>query len=58
MNVVTVKPRVIVMPVNCPDLKRLYAARGITVAAEVEIGQLLNGAGGLACATGILGREI
>ncbi|MBI3776461.1 MAG: hypothetical protein HY273_13110 [Gammaproteobacteria bacterium] len=39
MNVVTVKPRVIVMPVNCPALKRLYAACGIHIAAEVEIGQ-------------------
>lgn len=58
MNVVTVKPRVIVMPVNCPQLKHLYMTCGIHVAAEVEIGQLLNGAGGLACATGILGREI
>jgi N-dimethylarginine dimethylaminohydrolase len=58
MNVVTVKPRVIIMPVNCPDLKLLYEASGITVAAEVEIGQILNGAGGLACATGILAREI
>lgn len=58
MNVITVKPRVIVMPANCPDLKRLYTACGIHVAAEVDIAQLLNGAGGLACATGILAREI
>ena len=58
MNVLTVKPRVIVMPVNCPELKRLYTACGITIAAEIGIDQLLNGAGGLACATGILAREI
>ena len=58
MNVVTVKPKTIVMPANCPDLKRLYLAAGISVAAEVKIDQILNGAGGLACATGILAREI
>ena len=58
MNVLTVKPRVIVMPVNCPELKRLYTACGITIAAEIGIDQILNGAGGLACATGILAREI
>jgi N-dimethylarginine dimethylaminohydrolase len=58
MNVVTIKPRTIIMPANCPGLKRLYLASGITVAAEIEIGQLLNGGGGLACATGILAREI
>lgn len=58
MNVVTVRPRTVVMPVNCPDLKRLYESCGITVAAEVRISQLLNGAGGIACATGILAREI
>ncbi len=58
MNVITVKPRVIIMPANCPELKRLYQASGISVAAEVNIDQILNGAGGLACATGILAREI
>jgi len=58
MNVVTIKPRTIIMPANCPGLKRLYSASGITVAAEIKIDQLLNGAGGLACATGILAREI
>jgi N-dimethylarginine dimethylaminohydrolase len=58
MNVVTIKPRTIIMPANCPRLKRLYSASGITVVAEIEIDQLLNGAGGLACATGILAREI
>ena len=58
MNTVTLGPRTIVMPTNCPDLKRLYETNGMTVAAEIDINQLLNGAGGLACATGILAREI
>ena len=58
MNVVTVAPRTIVMPKGCPTLKRIYAAAGVTVAADVEIEQLRRGAGGLACATGILSRRI
>ena len=58
MNIVTVAPRTIVMPSGCPTLKRAYADAGVTVAAEVEIGQILRGAGGLACATGILSRRI
>jgi arginine deiminase len=58
MNVVTVAPRTIVMPKGCPTLKRIYAAAGLTVAAEVGIEQLKRGAGGLACATGILSRRI
>ena len=57
MNVVAVAPRKIVMPKGCPALKRAYAAAGVTIAAEVEIGQLARGAGGLACATGILSRR-
>ncbi|MFI5361137.1 MAG: dimethylarginine dimethylaminohydrolase family protein [Elusimicrobiota bacterium] len=58
MNVVTAAPRTIVMPRACPALKRLYVEAGMTVAAEVEIGQIMRGAGGLACAAGILGRRI
>lgn len=58
MNIVTVAPRRIIMPSSCPDLKRLYLAAGLSVAAEVEISQLINGAGGIACATGILSRDL
>ena len=57
MNVVTVAPRTSVMPKGCPTLKRAYAVAGVAVAAEVEIGQLARGAGGLACAVGILSRR-
>ncbi len=57
MNVVTVAPRTIVMPKGCPILTRAYEAAGMTVAAQVEIAQLRRGAGGLACATGILSRR-
>lgn len=58
MNIVTVAPRRILMPSGCPGLKALYLKAGLSVEAEVEISQLLNGAGGLACATGILERAV
>jgi N-dimethylarginine dimethylaminohydrolase len=58
MNVVTAAPRTILMPGGCPELKRLYRSAGIRVAAELDIRQILRGAGGLACATGILSRRI
>ncbi|HXS99181.1 MAG TPA: arginine deiminase family protein [Elusimicrobiota bacterium] len=57
MNVVVVAPRRIVMPKDCPVLKRAYAAAGIAVAAEVAIPQLRRGAGGIGCATGVLARR-
>jgi arginine deiminase len=58
MNVVTVAPRRVIMAAGCPGLKRLYEKAGLRVAAEVKISQLINGAGGIACATGILSRDI
>jgi N-dimethylarginine dimethylaminohydrolase len=58
MNVVAVAPRRVIMPAGRPGLEKLYRAAGISVAAEVEISQLINGAGGIACATGILSRDI
>jgi N-dimethylarginine dimethylaminohydrolase len=56
MNIITIAPRTIVMTAGCPDTKRLYLNAGLKVAAEIEISQLINGAGGLACATGIIAR--
>ena len=58
MNIVTVGPRRIIMPSSCPGLKKLYLSAGLSVAAEVGISQLINGAGGIACATGILSRDL
>lgn len=57
MNTVTVAPNKIVMTAGCPETKRLYRAAGIEIIAELEISQLINGAGGLACATGTLARN-
>ncbi|PKN16075.1 MAG: hypothetical protein CVU66_02285 [Deltaproteobacteria bacterium HGW-Deltaproteobacteria-23] len=57
MNIVTVAPRHIIMTAGCPLTKQLFQAAGLTVVAELAISQLINGAGGLACATGILARN-
>ncbi|MGZ3787482.1 MAG: dimethylarginine dimethylaminohydrolase family protein [Bacteriovorax sp.] len=57
MNIVTIRPNEIFMPKDCPELNRLYKKNKIKVLAELEITQLLAGAGGLACATGIIARK-
>lgn len=57
MNIVTTAPGTIVMAAGCPETRTLYEKAGLTVAAEIAIDQLINGAGGLACATGILARK-
>jgi N-dimethylarginine dimethylaminohydrolase len=56
MNIVTVAPRTVVMTAGCPATRELYRQAGLTVAAEREISQLMHGAGGLACATGVVAR--
>lgn len=57
MNFVAIAPRKIVMPADCPKTRKIYERFGIKIAAEVKITQLVNGGGGLACATGILARR-
>lgn len=57
MNIVTVAPRTIIMTAGCPETRQLYLDAGLTVTAQLEISQLINGAGGLACAAGIVSRE-
>jgi N-dimethylarginine dimethylaminohydrolase len=56
MNIVTVAPRTVFMTAGCPETKELYLQAGLAIAAELELTQLINGAGGLACATGIVSR--
>jgi hypothetical protein len=46
------------MPAGCPETRRTFEDAGIEVAGEIRITELLQGAGGLACATGILAREV
>lgn len=58
MNIVTVAPRTVIMAAGCPETRSLFQEAGLTIAAELDITQLLQGAGGLACATGILSRAM
>lgn len=58
MNFVTVDSGKIIMAKHCPELRGWFEAAGLKIAAEVEISQLCNAAGGLACATGIVGRKM
>ena len=57
MNIVTIAPRSIIMTADCPETKEICVKAGISIAAEPDLTQIINGAGGLACAVGILGRE-
>ncbi len=57
MNILTVAPRKIVMAANCPKTRKIYEAGGVEVATEVSISQLINGGGGVGCATSILSRS-
>lgn len=57
MNVVVVAPGALVMSADCPETRALYENAGLRVAGEAPISQLINGGGGLACATGILSRS-
>ncbi|MCD6474991.1 MAG: hypothetical protein J7K85_01850 [Anaerolineaceae bacterium] len=58
MNFVTVAPRKIVMAAGNPETNGILQNGGIEVLAEVEVPELMKGAGGIACATGILERLI
>lgn len=57
MNVVTVEPRKVIMPSHCAETEKIYKQNNIEVIACIKISQLINGAGGLACATAILSRS-
>lgn len=55
-NIVSIAPREIIMSADCPGAKKNYENHGIRIAGEVRINQLINGGGGLACATAIITR--
>lgn len=57
MNFVILGPRKIIMPAGCPKTRKIYERAGLKISAEIRLTQLVNGGGGLACATGILARE-
>jgi arginine deiminase len=55
LNFVTLEPRHVLMPADCPLTRETYEAAGISC-QEVKIGELLKAAGGMGCLTGILSR--
>ena len=57
MNFVTIGSRKIIMVGNNPETRNIYEKNGIEIAGEIELNELLKGAGGLGCATGILNRS-
>ena len=56
MNFVVAGPKKIIMASHCPQTKKNCKRASIKIAAEIPLTQLVNGGGGLACATGILAR--
>ena len=56
MNIVVAGSRQVVMVANNPITRSIFQAHGIRVVAEVDMSELLKGAGGIGCATGILYR--
>jgi N-dimethylarginine dimethylaminohydrolase len=57
LNIVTIKPKVILIPSDCPNTRLLFESHGIKVLTS-EISEIRKGVGGIACATGILKRKI
>jgi N-dimethylarginine dimethylaminohydrolase len=55
MNFVTLSPRRIVMPKGAPAVRAVLTAAGMEV-HELDVGEYVKAAGGLACLTGILQR--
>jgi N-dimethylarginine dimethylaminohydrolase len=56
LNFVTLRPRCILMPANCPKTLSVYKASGINC-IEIDINEFVKAAGGIGCLTGILKRE-
>ncbi|SDT72998.1 dimethylarginine dimethylaminohydrolase family protein [Actinoplanes derwentensis] len=56
-NFVVIGTRRVVMTDGSGDLRAVLAARGVDCAAVVAVPELFRGAGGIACATGILARR-
>ena len=55
LNFVTLRPRCVLMPANCPKTSSVYKASGIKC-IEVGISEFIKSAGGIGCLTGILKR--
>jgi N-dimethylarginine dimethylaminohydrolase len=55
MNFVTVRPSEVLMPSRCPGIRRTLEGEGVRV-WEVDVGEYVKAAGGVACLSGIVAR--
>ncbi len=55
-NFVTLRPGTVLLPAGCPATRARLLAEGVQV-VERPVGEYLCAAGGIGCATGILGRR-
>lgn len=58
MNLVTIAPRRVLMVSDTPRTEQQLEAAGVRVCARVNVSEAIKAAGGLACMTGILEREL
>jgi N-dimethylarginine dimethylaminohydrolase len=56
INLVTLGPRRVLMPAGCPRTRELLEEAGATC-VTVEVDELVKGAGGIGCLTGVIQRE-
>jgi N-dimethylarginine dimethylaminohydrolase len=56
MNLVPLAPGLVVMPAGNPTTRAALEAAGVTC-LEVEVGELMKGAGSIHCMTGVIHRE-
>jgi N-dimethylarginine dimethylaminohydrolase len=56
INLVTLGPRRVIMPAGCPKTQGLLEEAGVTC-VTVVVDELVKGAGGIGCLTGVLRRE-
>lgn len=56
-NFVVLEPNVVLLPSGCPETRAALEAAGISIAAEVDVGEYTAMAGGPCCASGVLARE-
>lgn len=56
INLVALEPGVVLMPAGRPATRRILEQAGV-VCLEVEVGELMKGAGGIHCMTGIIHRS-
>jgi N-dimethylarginine dimethylaminohydrolase len=55
MNLVTLGPRKVLMPADCPEIRSMLESHGVTV-VEAEVTEYVKAGGAVGCLTAIIGR--